>query len=346
MKRVLLTGGAGYIGSHTAVKLLENGYEVVIYDNLINSSILVIDRIKKITGKDLTFYKADVLDTDFLKEVLTKEKIDTVIHFAALKSVSESLEKPLEYYKNNLVGTLSLLEAMKASKVKKIIFSSSATVYGDPKKTPITEDFPKGICTNPYGWSKSFIEQILVDINGSDKEFKVVLLRYFNPIGADKSGEIGEDPRGIPNNLMPYICQVALGKLPYLHVYGDDYDTKDGTGIRDYIHVVDLAYGHVLAVEKIDELKSLEIINLATGRGYSVLEVVSAFEKASGKKIPYKIEARRPGDVDKSFADASYAKKVLGWQAKYGIDQMCEDTWRWQLKNPNGYESEDKWKAL
>lgn len=346
MKRVLLTGGAGYIGSHTAVALLKNGYEVVIYDNLINSSILVIDRIKKITGKNLTFYKADVLDTDFLKEVLIKEEIDTVIHFAALKSVSESLEKPLEYYKNNLGGTLSLLEAMRASKVKKIIFSSSATVYGDPKKTPITEDFPKGICTNPYGWSKSFIEQILVDINGSDKDFKVVLLRYFNPIGADKSGEIGEDPRGIPNNLMPYICQVALGKLPYLHVYGDDYDTKDGTGIRDYIHVVDLAYGHVLAVEKIDELKSLEIINLATGRGYSVLEVVSAFEKASGKKIPYKIEARRPGDVDKSFADASYAEKVLGWQAKYGIDQMCEDTWRWQLKNPNGYESEDKWKAL
>lgn len=341
MTRVLLTGGAGYIGSHTAVELLDSGYEVIIYDNLCNSSEVSIDRIKTITGKDLTFYEADILDTDFLKEVLVKEKIDVVIHFAALKAVGESVRKPLEYYHNNLTGTLSLLKAMEETKVKKIIFSSSATVYGDPESTPITEDFPKGICTNPYGWSKSFMEQIMTDLNTADPDFKVVLLRYFNPIGAHKSGLIGEDPKGIPNNLLPYIAQVAVGKLDYLHVYGNDYETDDGTGIRDYIHVVDLAKGHVLAVEKIDQLKGVEIINLATGNGYSVLDVVKAFEKASGVKIPYKIEARRPGDIDKSYADASYAKKVLGWVAENGIEEMCEDTWRWQKNNPNGYESED-----
>lgn len=341
MTRVLLTGGAGYIGSHTAVELLDSGYEVIIYDNLCNSSEVSIDRIKTITGKDLTFYEADILDTDFLKEVLVKEKIDVVIHFAALKAVGESVRKPLEYYHNNLTGTLSLLKAMEETKVKKIIFSSSATVYGDPESTPITEDFPKGVCTNPYGWSKSFMEQIMTDLNTADPDFKVVLLRYFNPIGAHKSGLIGEDPKGIPNNLLPYIAQVAVGKLDYLHVYGNDYETDDGTGIRDYIHVVDLAKGHVLAVEKIDQLKGVEIINLATGNGYSVLDVVKAFEKASGVKIPYKIEARRPGDIDKSYADASYAKKVLGWVAENGIEEMCEDTWRWQKNNPNGYESED-----
>lgn len=341
MTRVLLTGGAGYIGSHTAVELLDSGYEVIIYDNLCNSSEVSIDRIKTITGKDLTFYEADILDTDFLKEVLVKEKIDVVIHFAALKAVGESVRKPLEYYHNNLTGTLSLLKAMEETKVKKIIFSSSATVYGDPESTPITEDFPKGVCTNPYGWSKSFMEQIMTDLNTADPDFKVVLLRYFNPIGAHKSGLIGEDPKGIPNNLLPYIAQVAVGKLDYLHVYGNDYETDDGTGIRDYIHVVDLARGHVLAVEKIDQLKGVEIINLATGNGYSVLDVVKAFEKASGVKIPYKIEARRPGDIDKSYADASYAKKVLGWIAENGIEEMCEDTWRWQKNNPNGYESED-----
>lgn len=341
MTRVLLTGGAGYIGSHTAVELLDSGYEVIIYDNLCNSSKVSIDRIKTITGKDLTFYEADILDTDFLKEVLVKEKIDVVIHFAALKAVGESVRKPLEYYHNNLTGTLSLLKAMEETKVKKIIFSSSATVYGDPESTPITEDFPKGVCTNPYGWSKSFMEQIMTDLNTADPDFKVVLLRYFNPIGAHKSGLIGEDPKGIPNNLLPYIAQVAVGKLDYLHVYGNDYETDDGTGIRDYIHVVDLAKGHVLAVEKIDQLKGVEIINLATGNGYSVLDVVKAFEKASGVKIPYKIEARRPGDIDKSYADASYAKKVLGWVAENGIEEMCEDTWRWQKNNPNGYESED-----
>lgn len=341
MTRVLLTGGAGYIGSHTAVELLEKDFEIVIYDNLVNSSKIALDRIRKITGKDFKFYEADILDTDFLKKVLTEEKIDVVIHFAALKAVGESVKKPLEYYHNNLTGTLSLLKAMVDTNVKKIIFSSSATVYGDPETTPITEDFPKGACTNPYGWSKSFMEQIMTDLNTADPDFKVVLLRYFNPIGAHKSGLIGEDPKGIPNNLLPYISQVAVGKLDYLHVYGDNYDTHDGTGIRDYIHVVDLAKGHVLAVEKIDELKGVEIINLATGNGYSVLDVLHAFEKACGKKIPYKIEERRSGDIDKCFADPSYAKKVIGWQAQNGIDEMCQDAWRWQKMNPNGYESEE-----
>lgn len=341
MTRVLLTGGAGYIGSHTAVELLEKDFEIVIYDNLVNSSKIALDRIRKITGKDFKFYEADILDTDFLKKVLTEEKIDVVIHFAALKAVGESVKKPLEYYHNNLTGTLSLLKAMVDTNVKKIIFSSSATVYGDPETTPITEDFPKGACTNPYGWSKSFMEQIMTDLNTADPDFKVILLRYFNPIGAHKSGLIGEDPKGIPNNLLPYISQVAVGKLDYLHVYGDDYDTHDGTGIRDYIHVVDLAKGHVLAVEKIDELKGVEIINLATGNGYSVLDVVHAFEKACGKKIPYQIEERRAGDIDKCFADPSYAKKAIGWKAENGIDEMCQDAWRWQKMNPNGYESEE-----
>lgn len=341
MTRVLLTGGAGYIGSHTAVELLEKDFEIVIYDNLVNSSEIALDRIRKITGKDFKFYEADILDTDFLKKVLTEEKIDAVIHFAALKAVGESVKKPLEYYHNNLTGTLSLLKAMVDTNIKKIIFSSSATVYGDPETTPITEDFPKGACTNPYGWSKSFMEQIMTDLNTAVPDFKVVLLRYFNPIGAHKSGLIGEDPKGIPNNLLPYISQVAVGKLDYLHVYGDDYDTHDGTGIRDYIHVVDLAKGHVLAVEKIDELKGVEIINLATGNGYSVLDVVHAFEKACGKKIPYQIEERRAGDIDKCFADPSYAKKAIGWKAENGIDEMCQDAWRWQKMNPNGYESEE-----
>lgn len=343
MTRVLLTGGAGYIGSHTAVELLEKDFEIVIYDNLVNSSKIALDRIRKITGKYFKFYKADILDTDFLRKVLTEEKIDVVIHFAALKAVGESVKKPLEYYHNNLTGTLSLLKAMVDTNVKKIIFSSSATVYGDPETTPITEDFPKGACTNPYGWSKSFMEQIMTDLNTADPDFKVVLLRYFNPIGAHKSGLIGEDPKGIPNNLLPYISQVAVGKLDYLHVYGDDYDTHDGTGIRDYIHVVDLAKGHVLAVEKIDELKGVEIINLATGNGYSVLDVLHAFEKACGKKIPYQIEERRAGDIDKCFADPSYAKKAIGWKAENGIDEMCQDAWRWQKMNPNGYESEEIW---
>lgn len=341
MKRVLLTGGAGYIGSHTAVELLENGYEVVIYDNLSNSSELAIDRIFEITGKKVKFYQADILDREFLEYILAKEDIDVVIHFAALKAVGESVREPLKYYHNNLTGTLSLLMAMEEVGVKNIIFSSSATVYGDPESTPITEDFPKGECTNPYGWSKSFMEQIMTDLHHADPDFKVVLLRYFNPIGAHKSGLIGEDPKGIPNNLLPYVAQVAAGKLDYVHVYGNDYDTKDGTGIRDYIHVVDLARGHVLACEKLEELAGIEVINLATGKGYSVLDMIHAFEKVTGREIAYKIEDRREGDIDSSFADASKALEVLGWKAEYGIEEMCEDTWRWQVKNPDGYERKD-----
>lgn len=338
MKKLLLTGGAGYIGSHTAVELLDSGYEVIIYDNLSNASEVAIDRIEEITGKNVTFYEADILDEDFLKEVLEKEKIDTVIHFAALKSVGESVKKPLKYYHNNLTGTLSLLSAMESVGVKELIFSSSATVYGNPQTVPVREDFPKGICTNPYGWSKSFMEQIMIDLNTADPDFKIVLLRYFNPIGAHKSGLIGEDPKGIPNNLLPYISKVAVGQLDYVRVYGNDYDTFDGTGIRDYIHVVDLARGHVKSLKHIDKLGGVEIINLATGNGYSVLEVIKAFEKVIGKKIPYKIEARRPGDIAKSYADAKKAKRLIDWQAQYGIEKMCEDAWRWQVNNPNGYE--------
>lgn len=338
MKNVMITGGAGYIGTHTAVELLNKNYNVIIYDNLSNSSKIAVDRVSDITGKEITFYEADILDKEKLKEVLVKEKIDVLIHCAALKSVGESVNKPLEYYHNNITGTLTTLEAMKEVGVKNIIFSSSATVYGNPKSVPITEDFPKGECTNPYGWSKSMMEQIMTDLQKSDPEWKVVLLRYFNPIGAHESGKIGEDPRGIPNNLLPYIAQVAVGKLDYLRVFGDDYPTHDGTGVRDYIHVVDLAKGHVCAIDKIDELDGVSIFNLATGKGYSVLDVVKAFEKASGKKIPYKIVGRREGDIAECFADAKKARDILGWQAEYGIDQMCQDSYNWQEQNPNGYE--------
>ncbi len=334
----MITGGAGYIGTHTAVELLNKNYNVIIYDNLSNSSKIAVDRVSDITGKEITFYEADILDKEKLKEVLVKEKIDVLIHCAALKSVGESVNKPLEYYHNNITGTLTTLEAMKEVGVKNIIFSSSATVYGNPKSVPITEDFPKGECTNPYGWSKSMMEQIMTDLQKSDPEWKVVLLRYFNPIGAHESGKIGEDPRGIPNNLLPYIAQVAVGKLDYLRVFGDDYPTHDGTGVRDYIHVVDLAKGHVCAIDKIDELDGVSIFNLATGKGYSVLDVVKAFEKASGKKIPYKIVGRREGDIAECFADAKKARDILGWQAEYGIDQMCQDSYNWQEQNPNGYE--------
>lgn len=334
----MITGGAGYIGTHTAVELLNKNYNVIIYDNLSNSSKIAVDRVSDITGKEITFYEADILDKEKLKEVLVKEKIDVLIHCAALKSVGESVNKPLEYYHNNITGTLTTLEAMKEVGVKNIIFSSSATVYGNPKSVPITEDFPKGECTNPYGWSKSMMEQIMTDLQKSDPEWKVVLLRYFNPIGAHKSGKIGEDPKGIPNNLLPYIAQVAVGKLDYLRVFGDDYPTHDGTGVRDYIHVVDLAKGHVCAIDKIDELDGVSIFNLATGKGYSVLDVVKAFEKASGKKIPYKIVGRREGDIAECFADAKKARDILGWQAEYGIDQMCQDSYNWQEQNPNGYE--------
>ncbi|MBZ2386330.1 UDP-glucose 4-epimerase GalE [Anaerococcus murdochii] len=338
MKNILITGGAGYIGSHTAVELLNKNYNVIVYDNLSNSSRISIDRVEEITGKKISFYEADILDKDKLKEVLVNEKIDVLIHCAALKSVGESVSKPLEYYHNNLTGTLTTLEAMKEVGCKNLIFSSSATVYGNPKSVPITEDFPKGECTNPYGWSKSMMEQIMIDLQKSDPDWKIVLLRYFNPIGAHKSGKIGEDPQGIPNNLLPYIAQVAVGKLDYLRVFGDDYDTVDGTGVRDYIHVVDLAKGHVCAIDKLDSLDGVSIINLATGNGYSVLEVVKAFEEASGRKVPYKIVGRREGDIAKCFADATKAYKVLGWKAENGIKEMCEDSWRWQKNNPNGYE--------
>lgn len=338
MKNILITGGAGYIGSHTAVELLNKNYNVIVYDNLSNSSRISIDRVEEITGKKISFYEADILDKDKLKEVLVNEKIDVLIHCAALKSVGESVSKPLEYYHNNLTGTLTTLEAMKEVGCKNLIFSSSATVYGNPKSVPITEDFPKGECTNPYGWSKSMMEQIMIDLQKSNPDWKIVLLRYFNPIGAHKSGKIGEDPQGIPNNLLPYIAQVAVGKLDYLRVFGDDYDTVDGTGVRDYIHVVDLAKGHVCAIDKLDSLDGVSIINLATGNGYSVLEVVKAFEEASGRKVPYKIVGRREGDIAKCFADATKAYKVLGWKAENGIKEMCEDSWRWQKNNPNGYE--------
>lgn len=341
MKNILITGGAGYIGSHIAVELLDKNYKVIVYDNLTNSSKISVQRVEEITGKNITFYEADILDEKKLNEVFEKEKIDVVIHCAALKSVGESVKKPLEYYHNNITGTLSLLKIMRKYSCKNIIFSSSATVYGDPESVPITEDFPKGICTNPYGWTKSMMEQIMTDLQKSDPEWKVVLLRYFNPIGAHKSGKIGEDPQGIPNNLLPYIAQVAVGKLDYLSVFGNDYDTVDGTGVRDYIHVVDLAKGHVLAVDKIDKLKGVSIFNLATGKGYSVLEVLKAFEKACGKKISYKIVQRRDGDIAKCFADASKAYKVLGWKAKKDIDEMCEDSWRWQSQNPNGYKEKE-----
>lgn len=341
MKNVLITGGAGYIGSHVAVELLNKNYKVIVYDNLTNSSKISVKRVEEITGKNIIFYEADILDEKKLSEVFEKENIDVVIHCAALKAVGESVKKPLEYYHNNISGTLSLLKIMRKYSCKNIIFSSSATVYGDPEKVPITEDFPKGTCTNPYGWTKSMMEQIMTDLQKSDPEWKVVLLRYFNPIGAHESGKIGEDPQGIPNNLLPYIAQVAVGKLDYLRVFGDDYDTVDGTGVRDYIHVVDLAKGHVLSVDKIDKLKGVSIINLATGNGYSVLEVLKAFEKACGKKISYKIVERREGDIAKCFADASKAYEVLGWKAEKGIDEMCEDSWRWQSQNPNGYEEKE-----
>ncbi|MDO5027693.1 MAG: UDP-glucose 4-epimerase GalE [Bacillota bacterium] len=338
MKKVLITGGAGYIGSHIAVELLDEDYEVVVLDNLYNSSKIALDRVEEITGKKLKFYEGDLLDKDLIKKILADEKIQVVIHCAALKAVGESVKKPLEYYSNNLTGTLQLLEAMREENVKNLIFSSSATVYGSPDQMPISEEFPKGQCTNPYGWSKSMMEQIMVDLQYSDPDWNIILLRYFNPIGAHKSGLIGEDPKGIPNNLVPYITQVAVGKLDYLKVYGDDYDTVDGTGVRDYIHVVDLAKGHVKAIAYIEKNPGLDIINLGTGRGYSVLEVLKSFEKAVGREIPYKIVERRPGDIATTYAKADKAKEVLGWQAELGIDEMSQDSWRWQKANPNGFE--------
>lgn len=334
---ILVTGGAGYIGSHTCVELLNEGYDVVVVDNLSNSSEKSLERVEKITGKKITFYKADLLDKDAMEEIFDKEAIDCVIHFAGLKAVGESVQKPLEYYHNNVTGTLILCDVMRNHGVKNIVFSSSATVYGNPKTVPIREDFPLSV-TNPYGRTKLMLEEILQDLHTADKEWNVILLRYFNPIGAHESGLIGENPKGIPNNLMPYITQVAVGKLEKLGVFGDDYDTPDGTGVRDYIHVVDLAIGHVKAIKKLEEKEGVSIYNLGTGKGYSVLDMVKSFEQASGKKIKYEIKPRRAGDIATCYAEPKKAKAELFWEATRDLMKMCEDSWRWQSNNPNGYE--------
>ena len=335
---ILVTGGAGFIGSHTVVELQNAGYDVVVVDNLVNSSRKSLDRVEKITGKKATFYEADINDAAALNEIFEKESIDSVIHFAGLKAVGESVAKPLEYYMNNISGSLTLFDVMRNHGVKNIIFSSSATVYGDPAFVPITEECPKGEITNPYGKTKGMLEEILTDIQKADPEWNVILLRYFNPIGAHESGTIGENPNGVPNNLMPYITQVAVGKLKELGVFGNDYDTPDGTGVRDYIHVVDLAKGHVKAVKKLEDNSGLSIYNLGTGKGYSVLDIVKNFEAATGIKIPYSIKPRRAGDVATCYSDATKAKKELGWEAEYDIKDMCADSWNFQQKNPNGYE--------
>ncbi len=334
---ILVTGGAGYIGSHTCIELLTQGYEVVIVDNLYNSCEEAVRRIEELSGKKVRFYKADLLDKEAVEEIFEKESIDSVIHFAGLKAVGESVQKPLEYFHNNLTGTLILCDVMRHHGVKSIVFSSSATVYGNPASVPIYEDFPLSV-TNPYGRTKLMIEEILQDVVVSDPEWKVILLRYFNPVGAHKSGRIGENPRGIPNNLTPYITQVAVGKLDHVNVFGNDYDTPDGTGVRDYIHVVDLALGHVKAIEKINAMDGgVKIYNLGTGIGYSVLEVIEAFRKATGKEIPYVIGPRRAGDIATCYAATDKAEKELGWKAQRGLDEMCEDAWRWQSMNPDGY---------
>ena len=333
---ILVTGGAGYIGSHTCVELLNSGYDVVVVDNLCNSSEESLKRVKQITGKDITFYKVDLLDKEAMTSVFQKEKINAVIHFAGLKAVGESVAKPLEYYHNNVTGTLILCDVMRSFGVKDIVFSSSATVYGNPATVPIREDFPLSV-TNPYGRTKLMLEEILRDINVADPAWNVILLRYFNPIGAHNSGLIGEDPKGIPNNLAPYITQVASGKLEVLGVFGDDYDTPDGTGVRDYIHVVDLAVGHVKAIEKLKAAPGVCTYNLGTGCGYSVLDLLKAFSKACGKEIPYVIKPRRPGDIATCYADPALAQKELGWKAERGVEEMCEDAWRWQSNNPKGY---------
>ncbi|MBR6165118.1 MAG: UDP-glucose 4-epimerase GalE [Clostridia bacterium] len=335
--KILVTGGAGYIGSHTCVELLEAGHDVVIVDNLYNSSRKAVERIAEITGKTPLFYETDLCDRPALEAVFKAHSFDAVIHFAGYKAVGESVQKPVEYYTNNLYGTLTLTDLMRQYGVKKIIFSSSATVYGDPAFVPITEECPKGVCTNPYGWTKWMLEQILTDIQRSDPEWSVILLRYFNPIGAHRSGKIGEDPRGIPNNLLPYVAQVAIGRLPELGVFGNDYDTPDGTGIRDYIHVVDLARGHVQALKKFREEPAVRVYNLGTGHGYSVLEIVHAFEHACGHPIPYTIRPRRPGDIAVCYCDPGKALAELGWKAEFGIAEMCADAWRWQTMNPEGY---------
>lgn len=335
--KILVTGGAGFIASHTNVELLNAGYEVVVVDNLINSSKKSIDRVEELTGKKITFYEEDLLNEKALDDIFDKEKIDSVIHFAALKAVGESCEIPLRYFDNNLTGTLNLLKVMEKHNVKSLVFSSSATVYGKPKTVPIKEDFPLSV-SNPYGRTKLITEDMLRDIYKSDNGWNIAILRYFNPIGAHESGRIGENPNGIPNNLLPYIAKVAAGQLECVNVFGDDYDTPDGTGVRDYIHISDLADGHIKALQKLSEHPGLVTYNLGTGVGYSVLEIIKSFEKACGRKIPYKIAPRRAGDIDMCYADPLKAKEELGWEAARGIDKMCEDAWRWQVQNPNGYE--------
>lgn len=340
---ILVTGGAGFIGSHTVLELLEVGHDVIVIDNFINSSRESLARVEEITQKKIKLYEGDIQDKELLRKIFSSHSIDACIHFAALKAVGESVHKPIEYYENNLSGTLTLIDVMNQYECKNLIFSSSATVYGNPAIMPITEDYSKGDITNPYGQTKSMIEQILSDIHNADLitlnkvKWNIVILRYFNPIGAHPSGFIGEDPSGVPNNIMPYITQVAAGKLKYLNIYGNDYDTSDGTGIRDYIHVVDLAKGHVQALKCFEKECQLEVFNLGTGKGYSVLELVKAFESATGIKIKYKIVGRRAGDIAKCYADVSKAKKILGWTAKYNVVDMCRDSWNWQKNNPDGY---------
>ena len=334
--KILLTGGAGFIGSHTCVELAQAGYDVVIADDLSNSKPLVLERLKELTGKEIKFYQLDIADKEKLDDMFAKENFDAVIHFAGFKAVGESVAKPVMYYRNNLDTTLTLLETMAKYNVNNIVFSSSATVYGVPESVPLVEGMKTG-CTNPYGWTKLMNEQILTDATVANKDLSVVLLRYFNPIGAHKSGRIGEDPTGIPNNLLPYITQVAIGKLPQLGVFGNDYPTHDGTGVRDYIHVVDLAKGHVKAIEYASKNKGTEIFNLGTGTGYSVLDIVKAFEKANDITIPYAIKPRRDGDVAECYADPVKAREKLGWQAEKTLEDMCKDSWRWQSNNPNGY---------
>ena len=335
--KILLTGGAGFIGSHTCVEIVEAGHDVVIADDLSNSKPAVLDRLKELTGKEIPFYNIDVADRQKVDEMFAKENFDAVIHFAGFKAVGESVAKPVMYYRNNIDTTLTLLETMAKYNVNNFVFSSSATVYGVPERVPLVEGMKTG-CTNPYGWTKLMIEQILTDATVANKELSVVLLRYFNPIGAHESGRIGEDPTGIPNNLLPYITQVAIGKLPQLGVFGNDYPTHDGTGVRDYIHVVDLAKGHVKAIEYAAEHKGTEIFNLGTGTGYSVLDIVKAFEKANNIEIPYVIKPRRDGDIAECYADPVKAKEKLGWQAEKSLEEMCRDSWRWQFNNPKGYD--------
>lgn len=334
---ILVTGGAGYIGSHTCVELLNAGYEIVVVDNLSNSSEEALIRVEEITGKEMTFYKSNLLNKDAIENIFKQESIDSVVHFAGLKAVGESVSMPLEYYHNNITGTLNLCDVMSKHGVNKLVFSSSATVYGNPKTVPIREDFPLST-TNPYGSTKLMIEHILRDLYTSDNDWRIALLRYFNPIGAHESGRIGENPRNIPNNLVPYITQVAVGKLETLGVFGNDYDTHDGTGVRDYIHVVDLAKGHLKALEKLEQKPGVLTYNLGTGKGYSVLDIVKSFERVIGKPLNYKIMPRRPGDIATCYADPAKAKEELGWVAEKDLMQMCEDSWRWQKNNPNGYE--------